>query len=328
MKSIKTLKLLIPAVFFACTATAAHAQQNADVSYPSRPVKIIVPFAPGGAADGNMRLVGQKLSERIKQPVIIDNKPGAGGMVAIQAMRQSPADGYTIIYTSVSSAVTSAKPNAPYDLSKDFSPIILNQKGPLLFYVRADSNITSMKDLIDHAKKNPGKLNYASVGVGSGPHLAMEYFKQVFDLDIVHIPYKSSSGSSTAVVAGDIQIGLDPLAAIVPMLEAGKLRPLAVTSRQRAGSYPSVPGMEDAGYPQYEFISWAGMSAAPGTPETAIRHLNRELNVVMKDPAVMKYVATQAQETVGGSPEDYQRFIEKDVENLRAIIRNGQLSLD
>jgi len=320
--SILALSSLLPAF-----GLNAQAQTSAS-SYPDRPIRIVVPFAPGGAADANMRVIGQKLGERVKQSVIIDNKPGAGGSVAIQNMRSSPKDGYTLIYTSVSTAVTSSKPNAPYDLATDFVPIIHNNKGPLLFYVREDSHIRTMTDLIDHIRKNPGKLNYASIGIGSGPHLAMEHFKQVFDLDIVHIPYKSSAGSTGGVMGGDVHIGLDPLAAVVPLLKGGKVRPIAVTSRQPAKSYPSVPGMEAAGYPQYEFISWAGVSAAPGTPEETIKVLNRELNEVLKDPAVIESFATQAAETVGGTPEDYQRFIEQELKTLRGIITKGKLVLD
>lgn len=321
---MKTLATLAAALL--CAVGAAQAQIAAD--YPNKPIRLIVPFASGGAANNNMRLIGQKLGERIGQPVVIDNKPGAGGTVALNLARQAPKDGYTLLYTSVSNAVTAARPDAPYNLSSDFAPVIQTNAGPLIFYVRPDSPIQSLQDLVQNVKANPGKLNYGSIGVGSGPHMAMEKFMQMNGLDVVHVPYKSSSESSMGVISGFIQIGIDPLSAIVPLLQSNKVRPLAVTSRQSAPAYPSVPGMAAAGQPQFEFISWAGVSVLPGTPEPIIQKLNKELNEVLKDPSVVQSYRLQAAEVVGGTPQAYGQFIAKEVEALRAVIKNGNLVLN
>ncbi|HEY9281758.1 MAG TPA: tripartite tricarboxylate transporter substrate-binding protein [Eoetvoesiella sp.] len=309
-------------------ANPTLSQANTEDSYPSRTIRLVVPFSPGGAADNNMRIIGHKLSERLGQTVMIDNKPGAAGAVAIQAARQAPKDGYTILYTSVSTAVTSAKPNAPYDLAKDFVPVIQTNKGPLLFYVRPEESVYNMQDLIKYIKSSPGALNYATIGIGSGPHLAMEYLKQVYDLDILHVPYKSSSQSSGAVIAGLVQVGIDPLSAVVPLIKSEKVRPIAVTSAEKSDAYPSVPGMKESGLPKYEFISWAGVSVMPGTPDYVVKKLNRELNEVLKDPDVIKSYEIQAGNTVGGTPQDYQNFVEQEVQRLRNIIKTGNLQLD
>lgn len=306
---------------------AAHTQAQ-EANYPSKPIRLIVPFATGGAANNNMRLIGQKLGERLGQSVVIDNKPGAGGTVALNLARQAPKDGYTLLYTSVSNAVTAARADAPYDLYKDFSPVIQTNAGPLIFYVRPDSPIQSMKDLVQEIKRHPGKLNYGSIGMGSGPHMAMEKFKLLNSLDITHVPYKSSAESSLAVISGIIQIGIDPLSAVVPLLSSGKVRPLAVTSARSAASYPAVPGMVAAGFPDFEFISWAGVSVLPGTPEPVIRKLNTELNEVLKDPAVVEAYRVQAAEVAGGTPEQYGQFIRKEVDALRRVLTAGGIVLN
>lgn len=321
MKPFATLALAL-----LCAVNAAHAQDAGD--YPNKPIRLIVPFASGGAANNNMRLIGQKLGERIGQPVVIDNKPGAGGTVALNLARQAPKDGYTLLYTSVSNAVTAARPDAPYNLFSDFAPVIQTNAGPLIFYVRPDSPLKSMQELVQAVKSQPGKLNYGSIGVGSGPHLAMEKFMQMNGLNVVHVPYKSSSESSMGVISGFIQIGIDPLSAIVPLIQSGKVRPLAVTSRQSAPAYPSVPGMLAAGQPNFEFISWAGVSVLPGTPEPIIQKLNKELNEVLKDPSVVQSYRMQAAEVVGGTPEAYGKFIQSEVDALRSVIKNGQLVLN
>jgi len=301
---------------------------EASGNCPNKPIRLVVPFSPGGAADNNMRIIGQKLSERLGESVIVENKPGAAGMVAINTVRRSPADGHTLLYTSVSSAVTSAKQNAPYNMAKDFSPVIQTNYGPLIFYVRPDTPVQNMKGLIDYIKQNPGKLNYATIGVGSGPHLAMEHFKQVFGLDILHIPYKSSGESSSAVMGGVVQIGIDPLSAVVPLLQAGQVKPLAVTSLQRSKAYPDIPGMADEGLSEYQFTSWAGISVMPGTAGHIIDRLNAELNEVLKDPAVINSYRQQAAEVKGGSPADYQAFAEQQLEQIATIRKNANLELD
>lgn len=299
-----------------------------DTGYPNKPIRLIVPFATGGAANSNMRLIGQKLGERLGQSVVIDNKPGAGGTVALHLARQSPKDGYTLLYTSVSNAVTAARADAPYDLTRDFSPVIQTNAGPLIFYVRPDSPIQNMKDLVQAVRREPGKMNYGSIGMGSGPHMAMEKFKQLNGLEITHVPYKSSSESSMGVMSGLIQIGIDPLSAVVPLLNSGKVRPLAVTSAGSAASYPAVPGMVAAGFPDFEFISWAGVSVLPGTPEAVVKRLNAALNEVLKDPTVVEAYRVQAAEVVGGTPEQYGQFIRKEVEALRRVLTAGGIALN
>lgn len=317
MTRLPVLALLLLAAFTA----------RAD-DYPSRPIKLLVGFSPGGGLDISCRHWAQRLSERIGQPVVVENRPGASGELSVKQAMVSKPDGYTLVCLSGSNTISSAKPGAPFDIRTDVTPVIQMTHFTFALYVNPKMPVKSFADLRAYASAHPGELNYGSVGTGSTPHLAFELLKLHTGIDIVHVPYKGTAQTTAAAIAGDIQVGLDAIAALKGHFDAGTLRPIAVVSAKRSAALPNVAGMEEADVPGVDIGSFSGVAAPANTPNAVIELLNRHFNAILREPATRAMFATQGYEPAGGSPDDFRRTLARDVEQWARVIREANVKFD
>lgn len=290
--------------------------------YPSKPVRLVAPFAPGGPTDLLARLIGQKLGERIGQPVVVENRPGAGGSVGAAYVAKAEPDGYTLVLVSSSFSVNATLyPDLPYDTLKDFAPITLLASAPFLLVVNARVPARSLRELIALARSKPGSLNYGSGGAGSGPHIVGELFKSAAGLDIVHVPYKGTGPLKSALIAGDVQLAFGNIFAVYPAVQSGQLRAIAVTGAKRSPALPDVPTMDESGLPGFQADGVHGLLAPAGTPAAIIERLNRECVAVLRSPEVTRQLASEGAEPVGDTPQEYAAYLKKDVEKWGRLIR-------
>jgi tripartite-type tricarboxylate transporter receptor subunit TctC len=283
-------------------------------SYPSKPIKLLVGFAPGGAADTVARAYAEPLSRALGQPIVIENRAGAGSSIAAETVAHAPADGYTILIASPASiSVNPAlNPNLNYKPS-DLAPVTKVSTSPLLIVVNPATGITSVKELIDAAKKAPGTLNYATSGIGSAPHFGAALFSQVAGVKMEHVPFKGGSPAVVSLVAGDTQVSFATPPSVLPMVKAGRLRALAVTSRERSTLMPEVPGMAEAGLADYAIAFWYGFFVPTGTPPEIVRKLYDATMVAAQKPEVKAVLAREGTEIANSkSPEDFAAFLAED----------------
>ena len=289
-------------------------------SYPVKPVRILVGFAPGGAVDIIARLVGQKLSENLGQPVVIENRPGASTAIATDRVAKSPADGYTLLLIAISTALQSAlRTNLPYDLKRDLAPVSLVSIGPFVLVVHPSLPARNVKGLIALARSQPGKLSVGSPGVGSAPHLAGELFKSRTNVNVVHVPYKGSGDSVVAAASGLVPVCFASLASALILLDAGRLRPLAVTTAKRASLLPSTPTLDESGLPGYDYSAWYGVSAPAGVPKDIIARLAALLGQVV--PEIKESLNKQALEPRTSTPEQFAALIDREIEQTVKLIQ-------
>jgi tripartite-type tricarboxylate transporter receptor subunit TctC len=299
-------------------------------AYPSKPIHLIVPFPPGGPTDIVGRLVAQKLAEGIGQPVVVENRPGAGGTVGSTAVAKSPADGYTLLYgsTSTLAIAPSLYKNISYDPRKSFAPISLVSRGPILVAVNAQVPARTLKEFIDLAKKSPGKLSYSSGGNGTPPHLAGELFKTVAGIDVLHVPYKGGGPAINDVAGGQVQAVFEGQVALLPHLHSGRIRALAITGARRNPSLPDVPTVAEAGLPQYDANFWSGLVAPAGRPSGTIGKLNAVLVKALQAPEVRETLSRQGLEAAGNTPQEFGAYIAAELEKWAAVVRTSGAKLD
>jgi len=304
--------------------SAAHADD-----YPTRPIKLIVPFAAGGGNDTVARLAGEGLTTELGQPVVIDNRPGAGGIIGAEAVARAALDGYTLFLGGVGSHAINPNLHAhlSYDPIKDFAPITLVASAPLVLVVHPSVPATSVRELIALAKAQPGRLNYASNGNGSSSHLAAVMFASMTGIDIVHVPYKGLSPALADLIGGQVQLMFSSVVAIVPHVKAGKLRALAVSSRERLSLLPDLPTIAEAGVPGYETSSWYGILAPAGTPAEIVTRLNAALVKVVSQPDVRQALAQEGADPVGNSPAAFGAFIRSERQRLGDVIRQAKVPM-
>ena len=289
-------------------------------SYPVKPVRILVGFAPGGAVDIVARMVGQKLSENLGQPVIIENRPGASTAIATDRVARSPADGYTLLLIAISTAIQSAlRTNLPYDLKRDLGPVSLVSIGPFVLAVHPSLPARSVKELIALARSQPGKLDVGTPGVGSAPHLAGELFKSSAKVNVVHVPFKGSGDSVVAAASGLVPVFFGSLASALTMLDAGRLRPLAVTTATRASLLPSIPTLDESGLPGYDYSAWYGVSAPAGVPKDIVARLNTVLGKVV--PEIKEQLNKQGLEPRTTTPEQFGALIDREIDRSVELIQ-------
>ena len=314
---------LIAALWFGTTMCAFAAD------YPTRPIRLIVPFATGGGNDTIARVVGQKLSARLSQQVIVDNRAGAGGVIGAELAARAAPDGYTLFLGGVGSHAIN--PNLherlPYDPIKDFAPISLLASAPLILVVHPSVPANSAHELIALARARPGKLNYASNGNGSSSHLAAEMFASMTGIDIVHIPYKGLSPALTDLLGGQVQLMFSSVVAILPHVQSGKLRALAVSGAKRLSLMPDLPTIAEAGVPGYQTSSWYGILAPAGTPRDIVSRLNAEIVKTLAEPDVRKALASEGADPVGNSPEEFAIYIQAEKDRLGKLIRNSKIPM-
>ena len=299
---------------------AAGAAQD----FPTKPIKLIVPFPPGGPNDIIARVVGQRMSELVKQPVIIENRSGQAGVLGTDAVAKAAPDGYTIAITSASSLVINPSlEKMPYDVRKDLAPVTLNVTVPEMLVVASNVPASNMAELIALAKAQPGKLNFASAGVGGLPHLAGELFKLTAKLDIVHVPYRGAAPAINDLLGQQVQMTFLDLPVILPHIKAGALKPIALGAPTRAPTAPDVPTTVEVGMPELMIENWYGMIAPADTPPAIIATLNKITTTALADPTVKDKLAEQGLTTVGNSPEQFRAFIASETAKWAKVIKDA-----
>jgi tripartite-type tricarboxylate transporter receptor subunit TctC len=300
----------------------AHAQ-----SYPSRPVHLLEGYGPGGAPDIIARLIGKRLSEKLGQPFVIDNKPGASGRIATEAVAKATPDGYTLLLVLNNNTVDAAiKEKLPYDFVRDIAPVAGIYRQPLVMEVHPSVPANTVAEFIALAKSKPGKINMASAGVGTGTHLAGEMFQIAAGVSLFHVPYRGVQALRD-VVAGQADVYFGVVASSLPQIKAGKLRALAVTTATRSPVLPDVPAMSES-LPGYEFSAWYALGAPKGTPPDAIARLNAEVNAALADPQFAAQLTELGGIPLAGSPADLGRLIGSDTEKIAQVIRTARITID
>ncbi len=303
---------------------------QAQDAYPAKPLRIIVPFAPGGGIDILGRTLGQKLSERWKQPVVIENKPGASGAIGFEMAAKAPADGYSILM-SVNTMIMlpSLKKNLPYDAIKDFAPVAPVAVGTMAFVVPPALGVKTVPEFVALAKKEPGKLNYGSPGSGTPHHLAMELFKQRAGISLTHIPYKGSDGMMTGILGGQISAVFMPVHQALTNVQAGRLVMLSASGTKRSNATPNVPSLgEAAGIRDIDVDIWFGMYLQAAAPKDVIAKLNAEVNAILKSPDVVETLARQGLQPTGGTPAELAELTASDLERWARVIRDANIRAD
>jgi tripartite-type tricarboxylate transporter receptor subunit TctC len=292
-------------------------------AYPTHPIRMVVPFSAGaGVTDIMARLVGQHLSASFGQQIVIDNRPGAGGIPGTEVVAKAAPDGYTLLMTNVALAVNLfLYPRLPYDPVKDFTPVTMVNSAPLLLVVHPSIAAKSVTELIAYAKSHPGQLNYGSGGVGSTPHLSGELFKSLAGIDVVHVPYKGGAPALSDLVGGQLSFMIENMPGTMPFVRAGKLRALAITSPQRSPLEPALPTMAESGVPGYEVIGWNGIVAVKGTPPAIVAKLNTEVVKILRAPEVRQRLAALGAEPVGNTPDEFGAFIRAEMARWGKIIK-------
>jgi tripartite-type tricarboxylate transporter receptor subunit TctC len=298
--------------------------------YPAKPVRMIVPYPPGGGNDTLARLFAAKLSERMGQPFVVENRPGAGAMIGTEAAAKSTPDGYTILLSSI--ATHALSPNlyarVPYDPVRDFAPITLLGIAPTVLVVHGELAAKSLAELIAAARAQPGALAYASGGNGTPPHINAEVFKSVAGVDLLHVAYKGGGPALVDLIAGRVHVMLDTAASAMPHVRAGKLRALAISGAKRSAEYPDLPTFAEAGLPQYDTNAWYSMHAPAGTPPEIVRRLNRELVAILRDADILARFKQLSTEPVGNSPDELAAFVRAELDKYARIIKAAGIRLD
>jgi len=296
--------------------------------YPDRPVKIVVAYPPGGQNDVAARIVGKSLSTQLKQPVVVENKPGAGGIIAAQFVASSEPDGYTLFLVAINHAIlTTLKPNTQYKLEKDFAPVGMVAAFPIILVVNPSLPVKSVKDLIAYAKANPGKLTFGSSGPGGGVHLAGELFCSMAGVKMRHVPYKGSAPAMIDLLGGHIDMMFADSTSALQHMKEGKLRALGISSQQRSPLVPDLPTIAEAGVPGYESNSWVGILVPAGTPAAIVTRLNADLNKSLNDPEVKAQLFGIGGEPRPGTPEQFGKFIHAEIAKWEKIIKEVNLPI-
>jgi tripartite-type tricarboxylate transporter receptor subunit TctC len=320
-------RLVRTALFAAAFASTLAAAQG---TYPNKPIRMIVPFPPAGSTDLSARAVADKLSQRLGQPVVIENKPGAGGNIGGDQAAKSAPDGYTLFVGTVgTNAINKALySKMPFDHQKDFASVVLLSKTPNVLVVHPDLPAKSVAELIALAKAKPNELTFASSGNGTSIHLSGELFKSMAGVQMQHVPYKGSGPMLIDVMGGRVNLTFDNLSAAIQHIRAGKLRPLAITTATRAPSLPDVPTVAEAGVPGYESSSWNAIFVPAGTPKPVIERLNKELDAILKSKETVQFFADQGAESGGGTPEALDELVRTETDKWAKAVKASGAKVD
>ena len=319
MKTAKSYHAVACAAMLAAVGTTPADAQ----AYPSKPIRFIVPQQPGGQNDVQARMIGQKLAEVLGQPVLIDNRPGAGGAVGFELAAQTPPDGHTLALGSISTlAVIPMMPRKPrYDVLRDFAPVTMISKSPYIFVVHPTVPAKSVKELVALAKARPGSLTYASSGSGTGVHLTSEMFRLAAGIDMIHLPYKGAAPATVALLSGETAVMFNNVISAMPHVRTGRLRPLAVTGSRRSPAAPDVPTIAETGYRGFEAGSWQGVVVRAGTPPEVVARLNREIVKILNAPEVRESIVRDGNEVVADTPQEFTAFIRAEMDKLGKVIK-------
>jgi tripartite-type tricarboxylate transporter receptor subunit TctC len=317
--------LFVAATLVSTFAPNAHAAE----AYPSRPIRIVVGYAAGGPNDIIARALGQKFTETLGQQTIVDNRPGADGVIGADYVAKSPADGYTLLLASPAHAIKNAQTvQLPFDPVKSFAPISLVASGPIILVIHPSVPARSVKELISLAKARPGQLTYASSGTGGTLHLAGELFKSVARVDIVHVPYKGAAPATMDVVGGQVHIMFSNTLTAFPQMKTGRLRALAVSAEQRLPAAPDIPTFVESGLPTFEVAIWQALLAPAGTPTAIVERLSSEVARIVQLPDIRERLAGLGSDPVGSSPRQFTAYLEAEIAKYTRLIREANLKLE
>jgi len=307
----------------ACTLTFAQ-------SWPSKPIRLVVPFPPGGGTDIIARQVVQKVAESTNWSFIVDNKPGSGGNIGIDIVAKSPADGYTFVLGQASNLAInpSLYSKLPYDPVRDLTPISMLASSPLAVVVSADSPFKSLADVVSAAKAKPGTINFATSGNGTVSHLAMELFQKSAGIQLVHIPYKGATQGVTDVIGGQVQIYVSGVPTLIGHIRSGKMRALAVTSVKRVDDLPQTPTIAESGYKGFEAVTWFGILGPAKLPREMVARLNAEINKALRNPDLQKKLSDQGAVVAGSTPEGFARFIRDEMSKWGKVVKDSGAKID
>jgi tripartite-type tricarboxylate transporter receptor subunit TctC len=310
-------------------ATLAQAPAAAQAAYPSRPVKIIVPFATGGPADVYARFIAQRLSDAMGQSFVVDNKPGGGSVIGTDLAAKSPADGYTLLMMSNTHTVNETLiPNKPFALMKDFVGVAPINYSDLVLVAHPSKGINTLGDLLKRAQAEPGKLNYASSGPGTPYHMAGELLKSMARINVVHVPYKGSSGARTDIIGGQVDLMFDAVTTMTEQVKAGKVKALATSGRARSDVMPDVPTLTEAGVPGYEATIWLGIMAPRGTPQPVVDRLNEAISKIVGTPEIKQQWSRQGAVPMVMNPAAFARYLNEDIGKWAGVIKSANIKLD
>ncbi len=306
--------------------TAAWSQSP---PYPNRPIRLIVPYPPGGAIDPIARTIVQKLDETWGQPVVVDNKPGAGTIIGTEIVAKAAPDGYTVILVATSFTVNPAMySKLPFDPVNDFAPISLVASFPMMLVVNPQVPVNSVKELIDYLKARPGQINFSSIGNGTTQHLAGELFKSMAGVNMVHVPYKGSGPSMMSVVSGETSVTIESMFLLSPQVKAGRLRALAGAGTKRASLAPNLPTMSESGIPGYDVSTWVGLLAPTGTPPEVVQKWQQQIARILQVPEVRERQISQGVDPVGSTPEYFAEFIKTEMTKWGKVVKQAGIKLD
>jgi tripartite-type tricarboxylate transporter receptor subunit TctC len=309
------------------TASLVPALAQAQDKYPSKPITWVCPYAAGGNADSRSRQVAKVMSAILGQPIIIDNKAGAGGNIGTETIARGKPDGYTIGMGNFAPLAVNQSlfKKLNFDPATDLMPICLIERGPLILMVRNDSPYKSVKDVVAAAKASPGKLSYASGGIGGSHHLSGALFEHTADIDMIHAPYKSGSAGATDLMGGQVHMMFEQMYAAMPAIKAGRLRALAITSKTRSPLAPDIPTMAEQGYPAVEVLNWQGVIGPKGMSAELIKTLNAACNKALQDPEVKDKILSQGNEIGGGTPEQFAALIKAEAPRWAKVVRDAKI---
>ena len=318
---VRRHRFALAALLALLCATSSQAQ-----TYPNRPIRLIVPFAAGGAVDVLARLLGGKLSDQIGQPVVVENRPGAGGTLAADAVAKSPPDGYTILQNTNGAAIAPALyKSLPFDAEHDFAPVTQLVASNLILVASPKSGIASMKDLIERAKASPGKLNYGSSGLGNPLHLTMEMIKHATGMDILAVPFRGDAQINAALIAGDVEVAVVPLATAVPLIQDGRIRGLAITGARRSATVPDIPTVAESGVPGFASNSWQGWFMPGKTPAAIVERVQQETAKALTLPDVRARLTGMAYEGIGNPPAAFSAYYKDEIAKFTKVIDDAKI---
>ncbi|HEV8518158.1 MAG TPA: tripartite tricarboxylate transporter substrate binding protein [Burkholderiales bacterium] len=323
------LSLLV--VLYAAAAIPVHAaSKDPGQSYPTKPVRMVVPFAAGaGSNDIMARLIAQRLSERFGEQVVVDNRPGASGIIGTDIVAKALPDGYTILMMSLTFSVNpSLFSKLPYNTEKDFLPVTMVASAPLMLVVHPSLPVKSVQEFIAHAKANPGKLNFGSGGPGTTPHLAGEMLKTMSGIQVTHVPYKGGAPALADLIGGQIQFMLENIPGTLPFAKAGKLRALAITDLKRSPSLPDLPTLDESGVKGYQIVGWNGLFVPAGTAQAIVNKLHAEVVAALALPEVKQRLATMGADGVGDTPQHFAAFIKSEIPKWAKVVKDAGLKVE
>ncbi len=326
----RAMTVLLAAAGLAATGALATTPSAAEIAaYPSKPIRIVVPYTAGGFNDALARAIAAQMQASMKQAVIIDNRAGAGTVTGTQAVARAAPDGYTLLEMPAAFAINAAlMPKLPYDSMKDFSFITLVAKAPFLLISNPSFPAKTVPELVKLAKAKPGGLSYSSTGNGGNAHLMGEMLKSMANIDVLHVPYKGAGPSMNDLISGQVQYSFATYAAASASIKAGRLRAIAVTSKERWSRMPELPTIAEAGYPRYEAIGWWGFAAPAGTPAPIIERLQREINKALASKEVQQYLEPEGVEAVGSTPAEFRQHLQAEIAEYRKVIKAAGIQPD